>query len=106
MANRRWGKCPLVGVLLTVLAAAMLTVSAVSPADDETQPEFSQHKFSRLQAKARASHTFPGMRIFPAVSRVEVPPPADHAETLLLSRVAPALAGFNAVHQARSPPNL
>ena len=66
-AHRRRASRPLVGVLLTMMVAATLAVSAVSPVDDATQPEFAPHKFSRSQAKARASQTLPEVKVHPTV---------------------------------------
>jgi hypothetical protein len=90
-----------------MMVAATLVVSAVSPVDDATQPEFAPHKFSRSQANARASHTFPGARILPVLA------PAFHpyrraacSETILVSDPPAALAGFAAIGVARSPPHL
>jgi len=89
-----------------MMVVATLVVSAVSPVDDATQPEFAQHKFSRSQAKARPSHTYPEVRILPALA------PAFHSchratcsETVLVSDLPAALAGFAAIGAARSPPH-
>jgi hypothetical protein len=106
-AHRRRANRPLAGALLTMMVAAMLMVSAVSPVDDATQPEFAQHKFSRSLAKDRASHSFPEVRILLALV------PAFHpyhrttcTETILVSDLPAVLAGFAAIGGARSPPHL
>jgi len=96
-----------VGGLLTMMVVATLVVSAVSPVDDATQPEFAQHKFSRSQAKARASHTYPEVRILPALGPAFLPyHQATCAETVLVAPPPAALAGFADIGGARSPPHV
>jgi len=109
---RAWARRPPAGRLvcaLLLMAAAAVVVSAVSPADDDIQPTFAEHKFCPPPGKdlSRADHTRPRARIL-----VVLPLAFDFfrrvgsAESAIAVQLASPLQGFACFRGARSPPQV
>ena len=111
-----WGGilCPPRGrfdLLLLICVAGLLLVSAMSPADDSVQPDFSRH-VSKGQRVGTASNLLQSSHVlrpnaFPVlITAGDHPGPVRHLEDLPVRSLPACLSspGFGRSHAGRAPP--